>query len=108
MIPRTKTQWAITGLFFLPLLILLVPKAIVLNAEPGEYIPWYTKYTSIPWLLTMLYVYPPTFITLRCGFALFGPVHVVFVLVYLTVVSLVLRYIFWDGLVNVIGGDITP
>jgi hypothetical protein len=75
----------------LPLIVLFIPKAIVLMPEPGEYIPWYTKYTALPWLLTAFYVSPTTTLTQLLGFAVFGSVHIALMLVYAGGISLVLH-----------------
>jgi len=86
-----NSQWIITLLPFLPLFLFIIPKAFVVMPEPGEYIPWYTKYTEVPWLLTAMYVYPVTFLTNLLGFALFRPTHIILMLVYATGISFALR-----------------
>jgi hypothetical protein len=93
MIRFRNWQWIITVLPFLPLPLLFVPKAFVVMPEPGEYIPWYTRYTEVPWLLTAMYVYPATFLTNLLGFGLFGPVHIMLMLVYAAGISLALRWV---------------
>jgi len=81
----------VTVLPFLPLILFVIPKAFVVIPEPGEFIPWYTKYTEVPWLLTAIYVYPTTCITSLTGFRIFGPAHVVLMLAYAVGISFVLR-----------------
>jgi hypothetical protein len=91
MIQARYFRWFITLLPFSPLILFVIPKAFAVMPEPGEFIPWYTKYTAIPWLLTAMYVYPTTWLTNRVGFRIFGPVHVLLMLAYAVGISFVLR-----------------
>jgi hypothetical protein len=54
MIQARSIRWVITVLPFVPLILFVIPKAFVVMPEPGEFIPWYTKYTEVPWLLNSL------------------------------------------------------
>lgn len=85
-----KYRWVIIILPFLPLVVFMIPKALVIMPEPGEYIPWYSKYTTIPWLIAAFYVYPVTFIANVFGFRPFTPFHVIFVLLYAGAISFLL------------------
>ena len=91
MIQSKSIRWIIAILPFLPLILFVIPKAFVVMPEPGEYIPWYTAYTEIPWLLSAMYVYPTTALTYLLGFGVFGPVHVILMLAYAIGVSSILR-----------------
>ena len=91
MIQSRSIRWIITILPFLPLILFVIPKAFVVIPEPGEYIPWYTKFTEVPWLLTTVYVYPTTALTYLIGFGIFGPVHVILMLAYAVGISCILR-----------------
>jgi len=70
---------------FLPLPIFLIPHAFTLFPELRD--PWYTKYTSLPWILSALYVYPATAVTTLLGLELFTVAHVVITLMYVSFVS---------------------
>jgi hypothetical protein len=91
MIQARSIRWVITVLPFVPLILFVIPKAFVVMPEPGEFIPWYTKYTEVPWLLTAFYVYPTTWLTSLIGFRILGPVHVILMLAYAAGISLLLR-----------------
>jgi hypothetical protein len=91
MIHSRYFRWIITVLPFSPLILFVIPRAFVVGPKPGEFSPWYTKYTAVPWLLSATYVYPTTWLTNLVGFRIFGPVHVVLMLAYAVGISLVLR-----------------
>jgi len=91
MIQTKSIRRFIAALPFIPLILLLIPKAFVVMPEPGEFVPWYTKYTEAPWLLTAFYVYPTTWLASLVGFRVLGPVHVVLMLAYAAGISWLLR-----------------
>jgi hypothetical protein len=91
MIQARNFRWIITVLPFLPLVLFTIPKAFIVMPEPGELIPWYTRYTQILWLLTSVYVYPTTWLANVTGFRIFGPAHIVLMLTYALAISLLLR-----------------
>jgi hypothetical protein len=91
MIQTKSIRLFIAALPFIPLILLMIPKAFVVMPEPGEFIPWYTKYTEVPWLLTAFYLYPTARIASLVGFRVLGPVHVVLMLAYAAGISLLLR-----------------
>jgi hypothetical protein len=55
---------------FLPLIMFIIPKAFNMYPLPTD--PWYTKYTSIPWVLSGIYVYPATAVSALLGAAPFS------------------------------------
>jgi hypothetical protein len=91
MIQARSFRWIITVLPFAPLILFAIPKAFVVMPEPGDFIPWYTRYTEVPWLLTAIYVYPTTWLTHLIGFRIFGSVHIGLMLAYVVGISFVLR-----------------
>jgi hypothetical protein len=93
MIQSRSFRWTITILPFLPLILFVIPRALVVMPEPGEYIPWYTKYTEVLWLLAAAYAYPTTALTDVLGFRVFGPVHIILMLAYAAGISFMLRRI---------------
>ena len=50
---------------FLPLVLFIIPNAFTMLSEPGD--PWYTKYTSRPFLFSAMYVYPATAVSSLLG-----------------------------------------
>ena len=91
--PKTKARgigfktlrWFAVVLPMLPLLLFTIPHAMTLFDEPTD--PWYTKYTSLPWLITAMYVYPATVIAKSLGASPLTPLHVFCMLAYTGAIS---------------------
>ena len=64
----------------LPLLVFLIPRAMTFLSEPWD--PWYTPYTTPVWLLTALYVYPATALSMLLGIQPRSPGWALIVLLY--------------------------
>lgn len=77
-------RWLVVALPVLPLLIFTIPDALGFY-EPTD--PWYTRYTSLPWLLTAMYVYPATLVAKLLGADSFTPIHILCMLMYTGAIS---------------------
>jgi hypothetical protein len=53
---------------------------MTLMPEPTD--PWYTKYTTVPWFLTALYVYPATLVATAVGAPPLSTVHIACMMLY--------------------------
>ena len=81
------------GVPFLPLAILAIPDAFSFDVFLGEgEPPWYQAYTAIPWLVSALYAYPATAVTILIGGDVLSKTHVFACIVYAILVGFGLDY----------------
>ena len=75
--------WAI--LPFLPLAVLAIPRGFTMMSEPND--PWYTPYTSIPWLISAAYVLPSTLIAVLLRVKVFSSLHFILMGIYAATIA---------------------
>lgn len=69
----------------LPLVMFIIPNAFTMLSEPTD--PWYTEYTSVPFLFAAMYVYPVTAIASVVGAEPFSLFWWPLVLIYAGAIS---------------------
>jgi hypothetical protein len=62
---KSSFIYFLMALPFLPLVMFVIPNAFTLLSEPTD--PWYTEYTSMPFILSGMYVYPATAVSSLLG-----------------------------------------